>query len=54
MKPSAAEGIKVGMATGRVWGGFGHYQTRPAYIFPRPEPETGFFLKTQTRPAKYT
>ncbi|KAM7464903.1 hypothetical protein LguiB_012465 [Lonicera macranthoides] len=30
------------MATGRVWGGFDHYQTRPAYILPRPAKELGY------------
>ena len=39
------------MATGRVWGGFGQYQTRPAYKIARPEPDAGLFSRTQTRSA---
>ncbi|KAM7523482.1 hypothetical protein LguiA_013384 [Lonicera macranthoides] len=28
---------------GQLWFGFGEYQTRPAYVLARPEPEAGFF-----------
>lgn len=33
----------TGMATGRVWSGFGQYQTRSAYTLARFEPNASFF-----------
>ena len=49
--------MMLGMATGRVWGGFLYARTRPAGPYPTPEPnpfnKQVFFMPAQTHPVGF-